>query len=75
MEAAIFNNNVARLWEFASSKPPFQCKDINIALTEIQELQEKVGNLTLVNIERDKEIERLRVENVEVKQERQSLTK
>ena len=25
-EAAIFNNNVARLWEFASSKPPFQCK-------------------------------------------------
>jgi len=73
-EAAIFNNNVARLWEFASSKPPFQCKDINIALTEIQELQERVGNLTLVNMERDKEIERLRVENVEVKQERQSLT-
>ena len=25
-EAAIFNNNVARLLEFASSKPPFQCK-------------------------------------------------
>ena len=50
-------------------------KDINIALTEIQELQERVGNLTLVNMERDKEIERLRVENVEVKQERQSLTK
>ena len=50
-------------------------KDINIALTEIQDLQEKVGNLTMVNMERDKEIERLRVENVEVKQERQSLTK
>ena len=33
-----------------------------------------MGNLTLVNIERDQEIERLRVENVEVKQERQSLT-
>ena len=33
-----------------------------------------MGNLTMVNMERDKEIERLRVENVKVKQERQSMT-
>ena len=25
-ETAIFNNNVARLWEFATSQPAFQCK-------------------------------------------------
>ena len=53
----------------------FSGKDINIALTEIQELQEKVGNLTLDNMERDREIQRLREENINVKQERQSLTK
>ena len=50
-------------------------KDINIALTEIQELQEIVGNLTMDNMRRDEEIARLREENVNVKQERQSLTK
>lgn len=50
-------------------------KDINIALTEIQELQEMVGNLTMDNMRRDEEIARLKEENVNVKQERQSLTK
>ena len=111
-EVAIYNNNVARLWEFANSKPPFHCesshlkpivfirkerrksissdsalvtyfvkrliilgKDINIALTEIQELQERVGNLTMGNVKRDEEIERLRQEYSSVKQEKQSLTK
>lgn len=73
-EVAIYNNNVARLWEFANSKPPFHCKDINIALTEIQELQERVGNLTMGNVKRDEEIERLRQEYSSVKQEKQSLT-
>ena len=50
-------------------------KDINIALTEIQELQERVGNLTMGNVKRDEEIERLRQEYSSVKQEKQSLTK
>ena len=37
-----FDENTDKLWKFAKSRNPFECKDIKIALTEIRELQ--VGN-------------------------------
>ena len=34
-----FEENTQKLWDFAKSRNPFECKDIKIALTEIRELQ------------------------------------
>ena len=34
-----------KLWQFAKSRNPFECKDIKIALTEIRELQDHIADL------------------------------
>ena len=51
-----FQENTVKLYNFASTHNPFQCKDINIALTEIGELQEKSQELeeTIVALKVDK---------------------
>jgi len=40
-----FKEETQRLINFARNRNPFECKDIKIALTEIQELQETIGEL------------------------------
>ena len=39
VEKERFDENTDKLWKFAKSRNPFECKDIKIALTEIRELQ------------------------------------
>ena len=40
-----FQGETSTLLNFARNRNPFECKDIKIALTEIRELQEKIGEL------------------------------
>jgi len=54
-EVEVFANNSKLLWQYAISREPFECKDIEIALTEIRELQNQVDNL--VDEEEAKDIE------------------
>ena len=49
-EKTAFEANTRKLWDFAVSNNPFECKDIKIALTEIRELQN-----TIYNLEKDKQ--------------------
>jgi len=44
-ETEVFNNNTQLLWEYAISRDPFECKDIEVALTEIRELQNNIKTL------------------------------
>lgn len=44
-EKAKFEENTQKLWDFARSRNPFECKDIKIALTEIRELQNYIDRL------------------------------
>jgi len=44
-ETEAFNNNSKLLWDYAVSRDPFECKDIEVALTEIRELQNDIENL------------------------------
>jgi len=44
-ETDVFKNNSQLLWEYAAARQPFECKDIEIALTEIRELQILLDNL------------------------------
>ena len=43
-EAQHFREETTKLWQFASLREPFHCKDINIALTQIQELETQLKN-------------------------------
>jgi len=58
-EVEVFANNSRVLWEYASSRKPFECKDIEIALTEIRELQNQVYNLVIEEEAKDIEITQL----------------
>lgn len=40
-----FDHNTEKLWKFASTRNPFECKDIKIALTEIRSLQNYIDDL------------------------------
>jgi len=51
-ETQVFHNNSQILLDYALSRDPFQCKDIEIALTEIRELQNHIDSL--VKEEQDK---------------------
>eukprot|EP00092_Neocalanus_flemingeri_P014716 GFUD01015879.1.p1 GENE.GFUD01015879.1~~GFUD01015879.1.p1 ORF type:complete len:459 (-),score=122.68 GFUD01015879.1:353-1729(-) len=51
-ETEVFNNNSQALLDYALSREPFECKDIEIALTEIRELQNHIDSL--VREEQDK---------------------
>merc|ERR1719450_1112559 len=44
-ETDIFRSNTKKLWNYATSRQPFECKDIEIALTEIRELQNNIAHL------------------------------
>ena len=52
------------LWQFARSRNPFECKDIKIALTEIRELQDAIGDLKDDKQYRIRTIQKLMEENV-----------
>ena len=41
-----FREETNKLFEFATNRNPFECKDIEIALTDIQILQNKIQDLT-----------------------------
>ena len=53
-----------KLWQFARSRNPFECKDIKIALTEIRELQDAIGDLKDDKQYRIRTIQKLMEENV-----------
>ena len=50
MERERFEENTGKLWNFAKSRNPFECKDIKIALTEIRELQVCQQNIPSLNL-------------------------
>lgn len=45
LEVEKFEENTNKLWNFARTRNPFECKDIKLALTEIRELQDKIETL------------------------------
>lgn len=51
-EIEVFHNHTQTLLDFALSRDPFECKDIEIALTEIRQLQNHIDSL--VREEQDK---------------------
>ena len=51
-ETEVFHNNSQNLLDYALSRQPFECKDIEIALTEIRQLQNHIDSL--VREEQDK---------------------
>jgi GTP-binding protein EngB required for normal cell division len=51
-EIEVFHNHTQTLLDFAVSRDPFECKDIEIALTEIRQLQNHIDSL--VREEQDK---------------------
>lgn len=51
-ETEVFNNNSKALLDYALSREPFECKDIEIALTEIRQLQNHIDSL--IKEEQDK---------------------
>jgi len=62
-ETDVFNNNSQILLEFSRSRKPFQCKDIEIALTEIRELQNALDDLKREEESKKAVIENLSEEN------------
>merc|ERR1719228_1489181 len=65
-EEEIFQNNSKSLLEFALSREPFQCKDIEIALTEIRQLQKNLESLKKEEEDKKQVIENLTKENYEL---------
>ena len=55
-EQLIFSWNAEGLYDFASSVEPFECKDIEMALHEIMELQSHISKLSLENMNIEKNI-------------------
>ena len=58
-ETKIFNAEAERLWRYASSREAFQCKDIEIALTELRELQNHIDTLMVKDKRSKSEIQEL----------------
>jgi len=63
LETEVFQNNSRKLFQFALSREAFQCKDIEIALTEIQELQNDLDKLKREEESKKEVIEQLTAEN------------
>jgi len=59
-ETEMFQKNTRMLWEYAVSREPFECKDIEIALTEIRELQNSIENLVQEEKVKDERLSELR---------------
>ena len=45
VEREMFDNNTHKLWTFAKTRVPFECKDIKLALTEIRTLHDEINEL------------------------------
>ena len=45
VEKEKFDENTNKLWTFAKTRNPFECKDIKLALTEIRELHDNIKEL------------------------------
>lgn len=58
-EQAKFAENTNKLLTFAQSVKPFECKDIEIALHEIREMQNSINSLKNENAERTKIMQQL----------------
>jgi len=58
-ETRIYNSEAERLWQYASSREAFQCKDIEIALTELRELQNHIDTLMVKDQRSRSEIQEL----------------
>ena len=67
-EVKKFEFYTKKLWKFAKSRQPFECKDIKIALTEIRELQNRVVDLEQDKDYRIRTIQQLLQENVMLNQ-------
>ena len=65
-ERNAFNKYTKKLWNFASSRTPFECKDIKVALTEIKSLQNDIDKLKHQRIEKIKTIQNLTLANDEL---------
>lgn len=61
LEVLKFDENVQKLWDFAQSRldSPFWCKDIQIALSDISVLTNKVNDLKAENERKNREIQDL----------------
>jgi len=59
-ETEMFQKNTRMLWDYAVSREPFECKDIEIALTEIRELQNSIENLVQEEKVKDERLSELR---------------
>jgi len=59
-ETEMFQKNTRKLWDYAVSREPFECKDIEIALTEIRELQNSIENLVQEEKVQDERLSELR---------------
>jgi len=53
MQARAFEKYTGELLDFARSRKPFECKDINIALTELRELYDKIKEIQKENQHKD----------------------
>ena len=65
-ERAKFAENTNKLLTFAQSVKPFECKDIEIALHEIREMQNSINSLKNENAERTRIMQQLLVERHEL---------
>ena len=63
-EVEKFKMYTDKLWQFAKSRNPFECKDIKIALTEIRELQDAIHELKDDKRHKIRTIQKLMEQNV-----------
>ena len=64
LEKEKFQYYTNKLWQFANSRAPFECKDIKIALTEIRELQDRISDLNNDKQYRIRTIQSMLEENI-----------
>ena len=63
-EVKEFHKNTNALLQFAQTRTPFECKDIQIALTEIRQLQNDIRDLRSDKQHRIRTIQRLMEKNI-----------
>lgn len=61
-ETEVFRNETQTLLDYARSRQPFECKDIEIALTEIRELQNEIDTLKRDELDKQNIIDELQRE-------------
>ena len=58
-ENQVFQAETQKLLDYAATREPFECKDIEIALTEIRELQNEIDNLKQEEVDKKNIIDEL----------------